>query len=235
MKWWETQAGQERFEHDRALLTSHHPDLVMGVVGTRVEANGHLAIEVGESGMRLDYRLQMVFPTDYPKTAPTVFDAGNAFPHVIERHFMTNPDGACCFWLPMKPQWRAGDPDALLRFISEHVAPFFLRQYLFDEYGWLGPAYAHGWRAYLEYAEDEGVSRQQIVELLPAFAGWDQPGSPCPCGSGRPFGCCHREFVRSFGVANADDVARFLTVVGFEEAFRRVISGSDWHPWRLPL
>ena len=229
MHWWLTERGQERLEHDRALLASHHPRLAIETVDGHVEANGWLTIEVGETQMQVSYELRLVFPDSYPTRAPFAFDEGNAFPHDLDRHFLTDPPGAFCLWLPTRPEWRPADPDALLDFVNNHVAQFFVRLYLYEHgYGWVGPQYSHGLSAYLEYATEAGLGAEQVVLLLLLdLSGWDSPASPCPCGSGVCYGWCHRGWVHSFRFAPRDERDLLVALV-----YGRVVSGVDWHPWR---
>jgi hypothetical protein len=227
--WWLTGPGQVRLEHDRALLANHHPKLTIEIVNGRVEANGRLSIEVGETEMRLDYQLRLVFPDNYPRRAPFAFDAGNVFPHDLERHFLSEPSGAFCLWLPTCPQWQSNDPDALLDFIDNHVAQFFVRLYLYEQgFGWVGAQYSHGLSAYMEYAGEAGLGAEQVVSLLLLdLSGWDSPASPCPCRSGLFYGWCHRGWVHSFRLAPRDERDLLSALV-----YGAVVSGVDWHPWR---
>lgn len=212
MSWWQTPAGQKRLERDRALLAPRHPGLSLGIVGNHVEARGSIVIEVGDAEIGLRYAVVLVFPDDYPESPPVAYDAGNGFAYEADRHFF--PDGRCCLWLDVAPQWSSLDQNGLIRLIDEHLAVFYVRQWLYDSgNGWVGPAYPHGPTAYLEYAMEQGLSFEQLRRLVPAIRGWDEGARACPCGSGKAYWVCHREFALSFRRANPETIRLFLMAI----------------------
>lgn len=232
MTWWTLPAGQKRLDQDRGLLASRHPGLHIAVVRDHVEANGTIEVTVGESEIVLRYAIHLLFPEDYPESPPAAYDAGNGIPYTGDRHFFTN--GRCCLWVDVAPKWSSLDPDALLDFLDEHVALFYVRQWLFDQgHGWTGPVYSHGWYAYIEYAIEQRVTFEELKALVPAIRGWDDGLRPCPCGSGTRYWFCHREFVRSFDRADAVALDGFLAWLEAERSSTKVVGNVP--PFGCPM
>jgi SEC-C motif len=195
---WYKRNGGARLAQDRAVVAARYPDLTFRVDegAEQVFVEGSLTLR-GESGVPERIGVCAAFPPGYPGAEPEVFDVGDRFPHILDRHFF--PDGKCCLWLPPTSRWNGADPEGLGAFLEE-VAIFFDKQLTCDVVGYFpGAQWGHGTAGYIEFVRElMGGNEQLLTAFTPVFAGILTPGrnSPCPCGSGRKYKRCHLDFAQ---------------------------------------
>lgn len=179
-----------------------------------------------ECGIPTTFHIRLSFPSDYPSSEPTAYDAGAYFPRDIDRHIFQS--GAFCLWLPPCSPWDATDPDeSLLRFLAE-VAVFLERQLVYDAIGgkqWPGPQYRHGKLGYLDFMLSLLQGDEQLLNaLLPAILGKISPGRNdlCPCGGQLKYKRCHASIVENI----VGRIGRRRLDFYFKEPSRRPSAGA---------
>ena len=206
-KLWYKDGDSVRLADDKALIVDRYPGLVFRIDDEmeRVYLEGLITI-LADCGVPTSIAVRLEFPYDYPQREPRAFDATEAFPHEINRHFYE--DGACCLWLAPESSWDPSDPDALASFLDQLVI-FFDRQLIYDATGGIdfpGKFRGHGDAGYLEYAEELlGCNSPLMMALTPVLANSALVGrnKKCPCGSGVKYKRCHlgsvERVIRSIG------------------------------------
>jgi len=207
--WFETRAGRERLESDLALLDKHLAGRFKVLsAGTTLAVEVEIRIVLRRSDAIRTASLLLIFPDDYPRSAPTPVDVANAFrAHAgksrADRH--VSDDGVCCLWL--ESPWKRGDSNALLGLLLQ-LELFVHRQLIYEVIGrWAGPQWRHGDDGLEQFVLESLSDSPRLVEL---FAGELRGGTrissrraDCPCGSGRRYDRCHRPTIESIrGVLN---------------------------------
>jgi hypothetical protein len=219
-RFWYERDGGARLEADRVLVAaSPYATLTYGFdpVRRRYSLEGPIVYQ-SDSGIQTRVTVRIVFPNDYPRREPRVYDPVNRFVHDADGHFLPDKDGdgRCCLWLDWETEWDSRNPGALLQFIDQ-VALFFYRQLIFEERGrtdWPGPAREHGVHGYYEFLKEQlRANSNELRGLLPALENYGlRPRfGACPCGSGHSYEECH-----------LDDVKRLVDKVGRRELERRI-------------
>ena len=170
-----------------------------------------------QSGIPHGIPTRVEFPVGYPRVEPVAFETGNRFPHILDRHFYSNPEGRCCLWLDVASGWRPRDLDALRHFLDQ-LATFYHRQLILDvdpTAGWPGREHVHGGAAYVEHLRNRWrMSAGELRRMAPALAGGMSRNGRCPCGSGRRYRHCHQSSVEAFVKrANGPSVTQLLDLL----------------------
>lgn len=193
--WFERSEGQ-LLQQQQLLVKAHYPGLAFQVDSEcgRMLLEGDFVLKA-ECGIPTTVRIRIKFPSSYPLSEPTAYDAEAFFPRDIDRHILSS--GAFCLWLPPCSPWNEADPDAsLLRFLDE-VTVFLERQLVYDATGgkqWPGPQYRHGKYGYLDFMLSILEGNEELLNaLLPAILGKISPGrnEVCPCGGQLKYKRCH--------------------------------------------
>ncbi|HZO71030.1 MAG TPA: SEC-C domain-containing protein [Ktedonobacteraceae bacterium] len=200
--WYELDGG-ERLAQERERIAVAFPGLLYRIdeLAKRVFLEGTITL-VAECGIPTTIQLRVEFPNGYPEYEPRVYDAGQRFPHVADRHFY--PDGQCCLWLPPESRWNGKDPDGLCLLLEE-VAVFLDQQLTYEAMGkgqWPGRQRSHRDAGYIEFILELLGSDQRLLEALaPTLANRSgvERNASCPCGSGIKYKRCHLRVVEEIG------------------------------------
>lgn len=184
-----------RLEHDNAILRDRYPGFVFSSNRTtrRLELAGPLRLIEEATGQPTELRLRVVFPADYPRHEPTVYEEGGHFPRIADRH-INETDGSFCLWLEPLSRWDPSDSNALL-VLLDRVSVFCEDQLLYEASGRFPYGeWAHGDAGYAECLFEALGCDSSLLDALAALAA---PGKlplrndPCVCGSGTKFKKCH--------------------------------------------
>jgi hypothetical protein len=187
-----------RLEHDRALLArSDFTELLHEVRGREVVLTGFIPIVTGTSGITHRIATEVRFPNTYPRDEPSAYDADQRFQalpgkSLADRHLGSG--GWCCLWLPSRSEWRPGDPDSLVHFLSQ-LTVFFERQLICDVIKrWPGPEYAHGDAGYIQDVLETLGDLHLVASYERLMRGTHKPRrrEACPCASGDAYVVCHK-------------------------------------------
>jgi SEC-C motif len=198
--WFERSSGA-LLRQEQAVVNEYYPGLVFRAddAGLRMSLEGDFILEA-DCGVPTRIRTRIDFPSNYPASEPTAYDAAGHFPTGLDRHIL--PDGQFCLWLPPCSSWDNDNPSSLLRFLDE-VTVFLERQLIYDATGgreWPGPQYKHGKYGYIEFMLSIlGNKGDDFRTLFPVILGHVHPerNELCPCGSKRKYKRCHADRVES--------------------------------------
>lgn len=204
---------RQRFRLERERLVKDHPFLRLVIASSGFVINtvlcfkeecaivhGTYELEAADGMGRIDYRIVVVLPNNYPKACPLLFCDDPKLPiGNIDRHILAN--GQACLGVHAEIGARWADGSSLLEFLKNIVRPFLVWQAHYDLYG---EAPSWGERAHSEagiisfYKEILEIEDDRII---PAFMGllarknYPQGHENCPCGSGKRLRDCHRKII----------------------------------------
>jgi hypothetical protein len=194
-------ARADRLAADGRLLAKHYPALTHTVLedGTATVA-GPIAVPRPD-GSAEHIQMLLVFDRAYPKRPPHAFDVAGRWAPTLRRHIEANRRFCLSLEGIDDPDLEAS-PAALLDYIAD-LRSFLDQQLIFDSLlkhnpnaTFPGREWGHGTIAYAEYAARVlGRQRENVAQAL-----WKvvqrtttRLSDPCPCGSNRTIGECHRE------------------------------------------
>ena len=145
-----------------------------------------LTDNINDAGPFDSYNVGIVVSSDYPETAPSVYELGERIPHKVDRHMFNS--SACC--VTVFSAWKEQNSDHSFRkYLSGPIRDFFLSQSHFEETDkWPFGEYEHG-----DIGIAQACSEVFQMTLSPddakrylKYAALDRPKGhlQCPCGSG---------------------------------------------------
>ena len=147
----------------RSDLRTRYPDLQLIEKGDAVYLRGSFPIV--HDGQTLDrYQIEIGFPSDYPKSLPTVREVGGRIPRVLDRHVIPSNGNACLF---VGEDWllSVGREPTFVEFLEGPVRNFFLGQSLVEAgKPWPFGERSHGKKGVLEtYGEWFGTKDEAAI------------------------------------------------------------------------
>lgn len=204
--------ARRRLTQHRDYLGQHEPTLHQ--VLDEETATAHIAgsIEVALGAGRHSPFSVLIRYASTPKglnpyLTPETYDPVERFPREADRHI--EADGRFCMWLPHTDYRDFDQPDGLARHL-DRVRQFIRLQLTYEDRlkrditpHWPGLQWGHGDEGYREWVRQhtEGLAQVQVVRFALALDSPPLPRSPCPCGSRRKFGGCHRSWFESLRAA----------------------------------
>lgn len=202
----------ERLLRDEiSVLNRRWPEMVIDTSGTRVHAHGSVPVVDGSGCTLAGYRMELIFPRDYPAWVPDLFMREPGVPLVGDRHIEVT--GRACLCLPHEIPRCLPDGIRLEPFLDVLVRPWLLGQVHFDLHGkWPYLARSHEADGIVEgLAELFGTTDLELVaRFLPHLvkAKPTKGHVSCPCGSGRKLRDCHGAEYRRIRSALPDHALR---------------------------
>lgn len=143
------------------------------------------------------YKIQILFPFDYPKKIPIVSELENRIPSSADSHNNKNGDGFC-LGVPGDIYAKIYKNSTFKYFISEIVIPFLYANTFYEKYKkYPWPTRPHFGAGLIEYYQtlfnlkNEELTKKFLYNI--AFSKEIVKGhTQCPCGSGKKFRNCHR-------------------------------------------
>ena len=204
-----TSAAAARWEHDRILLAEVEPGLTLYVdyQADRARIGGQIRV-ARSSGRAQAFEVVIKYPGRDPFEVPDCYDAVGRFPRIADRH--VESDGRFCMWLPwLAPRREFRTADGLAIYLAR-VQEFIGLQVQYEARErrgivpfWPGPQWGHGADGFREWFAEETrtLSAVRLGNVLRDVYRNGKAGRRCPCGSGKRFGNCHKQFVRDLRVA----------------------------------
>lgn len=197
MPWYST--NPELFVSEQRFISSNHPDMHFMIEDGVVLLIGTLHISTNVDGKSIagDYMLKLVFPRNYPKMYPVVYDLNNSIP----KNFHTNPDKTLCLTTPIETSEIFFRNNSLENFINSLLIPYLIgylyyRDYKVMPYG----ERLHGIDGKLEYYKEKFNTEKNtsIIKFLQIAVKKNVRGHQlCPCGSNKRIRDCHATEVKS--------------------------------------
>ncbi len=202
------------FDEERAALAASHSDLKLAVLpeGTALNCRHRLrtesavtkgiySLQIPENNRRrVEYRISILHPSDYPKSPPIMFGDDPKLPmDDLDRHMISG--GQACLAVQTDLIIRWVKAPRIVPFLDRLVAPFLVWQVHFDAFG-RPPSWgerSHGAKGILEfYAEALALPvDESTLGFIRLVARKNDPKGheECPCGSKKRLRYCHRDHI----------------------------------------
>jgi hypothetical protein len=178
------------------VLASEYPSIVIARTSPRILVRGWFPVRLNQATLDR-FNLEIVFPNDYPRSVPEVYEVGNRIPRDSDHHVM--PEGMFCLFVPDE-RWRYwGEGKGVSEFLVEIVNDFLLFQLYFEQHG--VPPFGerrHGIDGIFDYyGEEIGTNNREYIEQCIRYLSRKEVKGhwKCYCGSGQKLRHCHRDKV----------------------------------------
>ena len=155
--------------------------------------------EVGTKDQYLQsYEIEIEVTGGYPEEMPSVYEAGGRIDRTLNNHFYNN--GSCCLEHPVKYaaiillenfNFKFFMKNLVGNFFLYHTCKFFNKKYPFGEW-------KHGDEGHKEVLEEimKSDEKDLYLNLLNLYDKNESDYNKilCPCGSGKYFQSCHKNF-----------------------------------------
>ena len=180
----------------KAEVEKSYPNLHFYKINGIVQIRGSFLLQ--HEGKELDrYLIEILIPSDYPRSIPVVREIGDRIPKIPDRHM--NEKGDACLFLA-EERWEAWPiGSSFTDFLQGPVHNFFLGQSLVERgEQWPFGSWGHGAVGIKEYySRLLGTEDSQIIlSYLSILSKKEIKGHwYCPCGSGKRLRNCHLSFL----------------------------------------
>ena len=185
-----------RLKREKSVLAASYPALSWSLDDKNGMAvvSGQLLVCDG-AGVPRPITVRIDIPPTYPHGVPIAYALNGRFPMDPDGHVLEG--GQLCMWLhelqPLDFIYR----DVLTTYV-DHVVLFLHRALIYEQTGrWPGPAWAHGYNAYVDYLVEAlgSVQNVEIFRLTLLSETVRKRNEPCICGSGKKYKACHQRAV----------------------------------------
>jgi len=202
-------------------------ELVLEYTGEMI-VRGDVRFSIDHNGRTYKdaYQVEIVIPSDYPGSPPTVKETGGAVPDDFHRFLKT---GNLCLAAPVELIRVFAQSRTLCHYINRLLIPYLFSYTHFREHAQLPHGeLSHGLVGLREYyREFFAVGRFPAMKLLKLLA--DNSAPPlmaCPCDSGRKLQDCHGP--------KLDELRPLLPPEHFEKDLREMITEARAANIKLP-
>lgn len=139
------------------------------------------------------FSIKVIVPSRYPHEFPRLFEIGNKFEHIADRHI--SEDGSCCVCSLQEENLVSQKGITVKSFFLKYVLPYLANQVYFNSEGkWANGDFDHGdlgiFQYYSELLELENIT--EVIEFLSVFNITKvYRNDVCFCGSGKKLKRCH--------------------------------------------
>lgn len=139
------------------------------------------------------YDIKVTIPANYPHDFPLLFETGNKFEHIPDRHI--NEDDSCCICSLQEVDLMKQKGITIKDFFLKYVIPYLANQIYFDSEGeWANGDYEHGVDGILQYYKElfEMNDIEKVIKLLCFFNIKKlNRNDDCFCGQKEKLKHCH--------------------------------------------
>jgi hypothetical protein len=157
--------------------------------------SGEIAIFDAAANYVDSFDIKVTIPRNYPHGFPLLFETGNKFEHIPDRHI--SEDGSCCVCSLQESDLVSQKGIAIKNFFLRYVIPYLANQLYFDsEEEWVNGDYEHGADGILQYYKELFTINDigEVINLLSFFNSKKlNRNDNCFCGSGSKLKRCHLE------------------------------------------
>lgn len=188
------------FRRERQAIRKTFPDAELVEVNGLVVLRGDFPVH-DENGSEIDrYKLDIIFPTNYPDRVPIVLVMDKRIPASVQRHVFPK-DRTACLCLPHEVSLHLPEID-FMGFWGNLLKFWLVGQASYDRTGkWPFPERAHDHSAiYDGFSELLGISDRNAAQRFTSLLLRKTPAKGhelCPCGSGLKLRACHQSEYQS--------------------------------------
>lgn len=146
------------------------------------------------------FNIKVIVPPGYPYQFPRLFEIGNKFEHVPERHI--SEDGSCCVCSLQEENLVSQRGISIKNFFLKYVLTYLANQLYFDSQGkWANGDFDHGDLGIFQYYSEllKLGNITEVVEFLSVFNVTKlYRNDVCFCGSGKKLKRCHEGVYQVF-------------------------------------
>lgn len=195
MLWYESQP--ELLDDIADGIKASGQNLVLKRLGHRYAVVGTIEVRLHEQAID-QFNVKIVFPDDYPKSIPEVYETSNKIERTADRHLNSPKWHACLFVSHARWEtWPIGASFSAL--LKGPIYNFFVYQLYFNEFGiWPHGHYSHREDGIIEYYEDKFCTKQHwtLYKLLKLTIESSYARQMlCPCGKKEKIRRCHGKMV----------------------------------------
>ena len=146
------------------------------------------------------FNIKVIIPPRYPYQFPRLFEIGNKFEHVPDRHI--SEDGSCCVCSLQEENLLSQRGMTIKNFFLKYVLPYLANQLYFDSQGkWANGDFDHGDLGIFQYYSEllKLGNITDVVEFVSVFNVTKlYRNDACFCGSGKKLKRCHESVYKVF-------------------------------------
>lgn len=209
MLWWEIR--KDIYDRDNKLVRESYPTLQFKYDEHILSLEGEIVLKT-ISGIPKKIKVKIVFPSDYPESAPKAYDVDKRFGgYTPNRHI--NIDNSFCLYLPEKVNIDFDKKHTILNFL-DFLILFLRKQLIYECTGkWPGDEEPHGVEALekLYYERFIGSDSPEIrIKLRKYWKGNLKIGrnDRCPCGNNKRYKRCHLLFIDAMKSLRRQNIGR---------------------------
>ncbi len=139
------------------------------------------------------FDVRVTVPRNYPYGFPSLFETGNKFEHIPDRHI--SEDGSCCVCSLQESDLVSQKGITIKDFFLKYVIPYLANQLYFDsEEEWANGDYEHGVDGILQYYKElfKMNDIEEVINLLSFFNTKKMNrNDACYCGQKAKLKRCH--------------------------------------------
>lgn len=139
------------------------------------------------------FDISVTVPRNYPHGFPLLFETGNKFEHIPDRHI--NEDGSCCVCSLQESDLIGQRGITIKDFFLKYVIPYLANQLYFDsEEEWANGDYEHGVEGILQFYKElfKIDNIEEVIRLLSFFNTKKiNRNDDCFCGKKEKLKRCH--------------------------------------------
>lgn len=181
------------YEDEKKSVLRMYPSLSYTIDNGIVKLSGELEFYASYNNQEIldSYSVIIVFPDNYPQTAPESFESGNKIPDTYHK----NPDFSLCIAPPLELIRKFSSNPCIINYINNLLIPYLYRFSFIYKFGHAPfGEYSHGVLGliefYFELLEINSISTLGTMILLVLENNY-RGHSPCPCGSSKRLRNCH--------------------------------------------
>ena len=217
------------FLNEQKSLSKEYPELLFKRKNNQIYMIGNLRFNAtfDEITIEDEYKIEIIFPDDYPDSPPTVKEIGEK----IDRDYHKNSDNTLCLETEVEVYRRFSANKNIVHFINNLLVPYLYRYSFIKKYGSDPfPDRRHGVNGIIDYYEEKfGVDEiPKIIEILKHILKRKYRGHHmCPCGSHKRIRNCHAPTVVEIQkVPNKCIKTDFARLLAYHKKIQSLLSRS---------
>lgn len=154
---------------------------------------GEIAIFDAADNYVDSFDIKVTVPSNYPHGFPLLFETGNKFEHIPDRHI--SEDGSCCVCSLQESDLISQKGITIKDFFLRYIIPYLANQLYFDsEEEWVNGDYEHGEDGILQFYKElfKADTIEEVINLL-TFLNTNKMNrnDVCFCGKKEKLKRCH--------------------------------------------